>query len=90
MPRMYLIVSLPLYVYIMKKVDGKIYSEYGYPFNLAHVGTPEEILLAELYPRTKIEEKNFFINSFMGVWGAMFFWFVIFGAIVFMFGLRAI
>lgn len=87
---MYLIVSLPLYVYIMKKVDGKIYSEYGYPFNLAHVGTPEEILLAELYPRTKIEEKNFFINSFMGVWGAMFFWFVIFGAIVFMFGLRAI
>ena len=87
MSRMYLIVALPLYVYNMKKIDGKIYSEYGYPFNLSHVRTPENIVHAELYPRTKIEEKIFFIDCFMGIWIAAIMWFLIFGGIAFIFTL---
>lgn len=88
--RLFFIVGLPLYVYTTKKIDGEVYSEYGYPFNLSNVRTPENIVHAELYPRTKIEEKIFFIDSFMGIWIATILWFLIFGGIAFIFTLGGI
>ncbi|WP_149028957.1 hypothetical protein [Serpentinimonas barnesii] len=65
--------------YSASKWDGKKYSEYGYPINLQGVGSPQDILFAELYPRTKLEERVFWVDSLGGLLGSLFVPFVVFG-----------
>lgn len=79
-----LAVGLFFYFYSASKIDGKSYSEYGYPINLSQIRSAENILHGELYPRTKIEEKVFFADFAGGVWMATVFWFVAFGGISFL------
>lgn len=74
-----LAVGLLLYFYSAFKIDGKNYSEYNYPINLSHIGSPQEIERYDLYPRTKLEERVFFADSAGGLWGAIFVWFGLFG-----------
>lgn len=73
--------GLFLYFYSASKIDGESYSEYGYPINLSYGISPQNIKQAELYPRTKLEERVFFADSAGGIWLATFMWFVLFGGI---------
>lgn len=68
-----------LYLYSGKHIDGKAYSEFGYPINLSNVRSSKNIKFAELYPRTRIEEKVFYVDSAAGLWVATGWWFVLFG-----------
>ena len=76
-----LAVGLFFYFYSASKIDGKSYSEYGYPINLSHVGSPQDVMRGDLYPRTRLEEKVFFADSAGGVWLGTVMWFVLFGGI---------
>jgi hypothetical protein len=76
-----LAVGLFFYFYSASKLDGKSFSEYGYPINLNHVGSPQDVMRGDLYPRTRLEEKVFFSDSAGGVWLATVMWFVLFGGI---------
>lgn len=76
-----LAVGLFFYFYSASKVDGKSYSEYGYPINLSHVRSAKNIILGDLYPRTRLEEKVFLADSAGGIWLATLMWFVLFGGI---------
>ncbi len=67
----------------MSRIDGKSFSEHGYPINLAHIGSAREVIEAELYPRTKLEERVFWIDRFSGVLTALTVWHIMFGAIAF-------
>lgn len=83
-----LAVGLFFYFYSASKIDGKNYSEYGYPINISHVRAPKNIKQGELYPRTKLEEKVFFADSAGGIWLATFMWFVLFGGISVLFSMK--
>lgn len=74
-----LAIGLFCYFYPASKIDGKNYSEYGYPINMSHVRSSRSVINGELYPRTKIEERIFWIDSFGGLWGASVGWFALFG-----------
>jgi hypothetical protein len=76
-----LAVGLFFYFYSASKIDGKSFSEYGYPINLSHVGSPQDVVHGDLYPRTRLEEKVFFADSAGGIWLATVMWFVLFGGI---------
>lgn len=76
-----LAVGLFFYFYSASKIDGKSFSEHGYPINLSQVGSPKDIILGDLYPRTRLEEKVFFADFAGGIWVATAMWFVLFGGI---------
>lgn len=78
---MSLAVGLFFYFYSASKIDGKSFSEYGYPINLSHVRSAENIILGDLYPRTRLEEKVFLADSAGGIWLATLMWFILFGGI---------
>lgn len=82
-PIFFLMIGLIFHFYSMSKIDGKNYSEHGYPINLPHVRAPYQIIEAELYPRTKLEERVFWLDSLGGVLSALISWFTMFGAIAF-------
>ena len=63
-----LAVGLFFYFYSASKIDGKSFSEYGYPINISHVRSAKNIIFADLYPRTRLEEKVFLADSAGGVW----------------------
>lgn len=69
------------HLYSSSQADGKDYSEHGYPINLSHIGSPINIALGELYPRTRIEEKIFLVDSAGALWLATVSWFVLFGGL---------
>ncbi len=66
--------------YSASKWDGKKYSEYGYPINLQGIKSPKNILFAELYPRTRLEERVFGVDSLGGILDSLFGLFILFGA----------
>lgn len=73
-----------LHLYSASKIDGKKYSHHGYPINLSGVRSSQQVIDMELYPRTKLEERVFWIDLIGGVWLATTWWFVIFGGFVMM------
>jgi hypothetical protein len=83
-----LTIGLFFYIFSNIKVDGKNYSEHGYPINMSHIRSTKNIISGDLYPRTKLEEKIFFIDIFGGIFFAIAFWFVVFGGISFLVKLR--
>jgi len=78
-----LVFGLVCYFYSASKIDGKSYSEYGYPINLSHIGSADDIMIGDLFPRTKLEEKVFLVDSAGGAWMATVWWFIVFGIISF-------
>lgn len=83
-----LAVGLFFYFYSASKIDGENYSEHGYPINLSHVGSSQDIKQGELYPRTKLEERVFLADRAAGLWLAIFMWFVLFGGISVLFSMK--
>jgi hypothetical protein len=77
---LFLAMVLMLNYYSSSKIDGKTYSEHGYPINISGVRSAKNVVEYELYPRTKTEENVFFVDSFSGIFGSVFMWFVLFGA----------
>jgi len=81
-------VGLLFFFYSASKIDGESHSEYGYPINLSHVRSPQNIKRGDLYPRTKLEERVFFADSAGGIWLATCMWFVLFGGISVLFSMK--
>ena len=73
--------GLFIHSYSHRKLDGKNYSEYGYPINLSGVRSTKNIAQGDLYPRTRLEENIFYVDCAGGIWAATVFWFIAFGLI---------
>ncbi|THF58109.1 hypothetical protein [Pseudothauera rhizosphaerae] len=78
-----LAIGLVCYFYSASKIDGKEYSEHGYPINLSGVGSWREVIEADLYPTTKEEECVYWVGAIGGIWISTVGWFIMFGAIGF-------
>jgi len=76
----FLAMMLAAAFYPASKWDGKKYSEYGYPINLQGIRSSQNILFAELYPRTKLEERVFWVDKLGGILISLFGLFNLFGA----------
>lgn len=61
-----LAVALFCNFYSARKIDGESFSEYGYPINLTNIRSSENIVLGDLYPRTRLEEKFFLLIVLAG------------------------
>lgn len=72
-------VGVALHFYSKSKLDGKRHSELGYPINLTEARTSENVIDLDLYPRTKAEERIFWVDVLLSVWIATFFWPILVG-----------
>lgn len=87
-PIILLAIGVLLHLYSSSKIDGKSFSEYGYPINLSHIRSAKNIIKGDLFPRTRTEERIFFADFAGGLWIATAFWHVLFGGISWLINLK--
>lgn len=65
--------------YSSSKIDYKKFSHHGYPINLSGVGSSQQIIEMDLFPRTKLEERVFWADFVGGIFMMFGWWFWLFG-----------